>query len=261
MASAVNTPYGASGGNSQISTKLFPKMDSQNPAKTVFELIRAGKYQDSPTEYGAKSVVKEYSHLISQSLTARCPYASFPGQNAGEGYIEVFLAETNNPQRFAMARQMSLVMRILDKETNFTKLVEVIASLQNGNSDADGIIRSLSGDFDIQDVVQTLVEAYSDNPPLLDVFRNLQANVSRVLGLDEMVQQAEELPISEADSADLGGGASLVAEGDGASSVDEGGDSSVDGDLADAGGPLGEIQEGGGAPGDFDPLENLDKRV
>lgn len=37
-------------------SRQFPQIDMSNPADSFFKLIRTGKYQDSETEYGAKTL-------------------------------------------------------------------------------------------------------------------------------------------------------------------------------------------------------------
>lgn len=178
-------------------SRQYPEMDMSNPAESFFKLIRTGKYQDGDTEYGAKTVAREYG-AIPQALKAECDDPTFPGQMVAERQIETLLNEVENPDRFKMARQIVLTMRDRDRVTLFANMAEITCYLASSNPDAKMMIESLLKEDGVWEFAADLVAKYEAKPALAVVFSNLLANMKRVGGVevDEAAAAVDELELS-----------------------------------------------------------------
>lgn len=188
----------ASAASSAAFSRQFPQMDMSNPADSFFKLIRAGKYQDSDTEYGAKTVAREYA-AIPEALKALCNDPTFPGQNVAERLIETLLDEVDNPDRFKMARQIVLTMRDQDRVTLFANMAEITCYLFNHNEDADQMIVSLLKEDGVREFADDLVVKYKAKPNLAAVFSDLVDNMKRVgwVEADAAAAAVDELVLSD----------------------------------------------------------------
>jgi hypothetical protein len=187
MASAVHV----SAAGSLAASRQFPQIDFGKPAMSFFKLIRDGKYQDSITEYGAKTCVKEYG-AISSALKAKCDDPTFPDQTVAESLIERLLKGVDNFNRFKMARQIVLTMRDQGFETQFARMVEIIALVSMGSPDAHGHILNLLNEPNAMEFATSLAESYKDMPGLSASFNDL---------LDKMEQVADWVSETDGDAA------------------------------------------------------------
>jgi hypothetical protein len=226
MASAVQPSSSAAAVERQ-----FPQIDMSNPAESFFSLIRDGKYQDSDTEYGAKTVAREYG-IIVVALRKSCNAPTFLGQTVAEQMIERLLEEVDNPSRFRMARQMVLTMRDQDFETQFARMAEITCYLANANSDADGMIGSILQEPKAMEFAETLVKSYEGRPALAEIFNNLVVNMRRVRGdaVDDLAEAVNQLEVGDEEAVPTAAASGAAAP------------------------PVAQVDV-------FDPLANQDKRV
>lgn len=158
----------------------YPPIDLRDPAGSFFNLFRSGKLNDTETEYGARSVARDFP-IVVQALAEGARNPTYLGQTAGDKCIEMFL-ENRGETQFEMARNFALLLRHHNIDTQYSHIAESIAALHLEPQEAEAQILNMLDEPGIRKFVQVLVILYYGRDVLSGIFDALDSKITQMQG-------------------------------------------------------------------------------